>query len=57
VLPESVTRVDEANARLMAASPEMLEVLQKFMDFKDADYVPNMLFERAKIAIRKAIDG
>lgn len=44
----------EANAKLIAAVPDMLKVLRKFMDFKDSEYVPNGLFERARIAIEKA---
>jgi hypothetical protein len=46
--------ISEANAKLIAAAPVMLEVLRKFMDFKDSDYVPNGIFERARIAIEKA---
>lgn len=33
VLPESVARVDEANARLMAAAPEMLDALREANEF------------------------
>ena len=43
-----------ANARLIAAAPELLEVLMKIMDFKDSEYVPNTMFDRAAEAIRKA---
>jgi len=45
---------DHANVKLLSACPEMLEVLQKFMDFKDSDYVPNGLFDRAATVIKKA---
>lgn len=44
----------KANSDLIAAAPEMLEVLRKFMDFKDSDYVPNGIFERAKVVIERA---
>ena len=46
-----------ANAKLIAAAPEMLEVLMKFMDFKESEYVPNTMFDRASEAIRKAVVG
>lgn len=43
-----------ANAQLIATAPEMLKVLQKFMDFKDSDYVPNGIFDQAAAVIKKA---
>lgn len=52
---DQLMRTIRANADLVAAAPEMLEVLRKFMDFKDSEYVPNGLFERARIAIDGAI--
>ncbi len=45
---------EETNANLIAAAPELYEVLAKFMDFKDSDYVPNNLFERARSVLKKA---
>lgn len=38
----------EAIAALKAKLEEAAKVLRKFMDFADADYVPNTLFDRAK---------
>lgn len=45
---------DRANALLMASAPDLYETLAKFMDFKDSDYVPNNLFERARSVLAKA---
>ncbi|WP_313031793.1 hypothetical protein [Brucella sp.] len=42
------------NAHLIAAAPKLYEVLGKFMDFKDSDYVPNNLFERARSVLAEA---
>jgi len=33
---------------------ELVEVLSKFMDFKDSDYVPNNMFKRAEKTLAKA---
>jgi hypothetical protein len=30
---------------------ECLELLQKFLDYSDADYVPNSLFDRARYLV------
>lgn len=43
-----------ANARLIAAAPELLEALEKALDFEDADYMPNNWFNIARTAIDKA---
>lgn len=40
--------------RVHRAGPAMLEVLRKFMDYADADYVPNSLFRQAQEVIAKA---
>jgi hypothetical protein len=49
-LPESVNQVCEADARLIAAAPELLKALQDILIF---DYALSQ--ENARSAIRKAI--
>jgi len=39
--------------RLEAINAQLLEVLSKFMDFKDSDYVPNAMFDRADRLIKQ----
>ena len=53
VLPESVARVDEANARLIAAAPELLAACQAFIDC-DNQCGANLAFVMAKNAVEKA---
>lgn len=48
----------EANAKLIAAAPDLLEALQRFVDFVDKqnlDYESSMLLQ-AKAAIKKATE-
>lgn len=49
---------DKANAahivKCVNMHDELVEVLSKFMDFKDSDYVPNNMFKRAEEALKKA---
>ena len=49
-LPESVNQVCEADARLIAAAPELLKALQDILIFDSA-----LSQENARAAIRKAI--
>ena len=51
-LPESVNQVCEADARLIAAAPDLLKALQDILIFDSA-----LSQENARAAIRKAIGG
>jgi len=39
--PQGTNGECEANARIMAASPELLEALKKIMEMRDRCYIPN----------------
>ena len=52
-LPELIAARDEANARLIAAAPELLEACLAFVGAVDPDGI-NLAFVMAKTAIRKA---
>lgn len=57
VFPESVARVDEANARLMAASPELLAACWATIQYLEtrSDDASNELWGKVSAAYRKAI--
>ena len=54
-LPESVNQVCEADAKLIAAAPELLESLESLIKWHDLQYPPSCETIRlANLAIRKA---
>ncbi len=36
---------------------DAIELLRKFMEYRDSDYVPNVLFDRARLIVDRAISS
>ena len=53
--PGDVNAIDEANARLIAAAPDLLEALKAIADAADEKRVTAEHYEVARAAIAKAI--
>ena len=51
--PGDVNSIDQANARLIAASPELLEFVKEWLDRQGSD--ENYMTAKARAAIAKAI--
>lgn len=49
-------RVTEANARLIAAAPELLEALKLLVEDRHPEFIPAHKWEQARAAIAKATD-
>ena len=58
--PDGWGAEDNANARLIAAAPELLDALSEIMSHRtpipdeDSDYVPRLIIDQARAAIHKA---
>jgi hypothetical protein len=58
IFPEDAGRKEaEANARLMAAAPELYEALNRARDFISNGYQPPDLIEQIRAALEKATGG
>ena len=53
-LPKSVELIDEANAKLIAAAPELLEACKEALDFLRICAINNLVNRQLKEAIEKA---
>lgn len=51
---EATVAEAEANARLIAAAPEMFLALERIYDYRDSEYVPNALFSVIKATLARA---
>ena len=55
LLSSHLDQTARANARLIAAAPELLEALQDYVDFRsNVKDVPGSILEKARAAIAKA---